>query len=225
MITFSNDHSETRAILAWAKSTVVASGLDNPLLSAPNTTFSESDLLGELAWVVLCSGFKESVVRRIFGKISLCFFDWVSAAKITQHATLCVATALDVFRSKPKIAAIVHSAALIEANGFKSVRRDIITNPIHSLQMFPFIAEITAFHLAKNLGFDVSKPDRHLQRLSARHGYSNVQDFCSTLARVSGESIRNIDTLLWRISEMGLASEMRFASIMISPDQRQAHST
>lgn len=85
MITCSKDHSESQALLAWAKATVVAQGLDSPLLSNRNLTFSESDLLGELAWVILCSGFRERVVRRIFGKISLCFFDWASAATIRGH--------------------------------------------------------------------------------------------------------------------------------------------
>jgi hypothetical protein len=215
MIASCTDYSDIQAILAWAKATVKAHGLDTALLSTPTAAFSESDLLRELAWVILCSGFRERVVRRLFGKISLCFFDWASAGIITDHATICVATAMDVFRSKPKITAIAQSAALIDANGFDSVHGDIIANPAQALQRFPFVGEITALHLAKNLGFDVTKPDRHLQRLSIRHGYLNVQDFCAALARASGESVRDIDTLLWRMSEMGLGAEIYFESIAL----------
>ena len=38
--------------------------------------FTESDLLREAAWVILCSGFREAVIRRMFDFISLCFCDW-----------------------------------------------------------------------------------------------------------------------------------------------------
>jgi hypothetical protein len=206
-------HSDIQGVFAWAKSAVETRGLDNQLLLTRDPAFSESDLLRELAWVILCSGFRERIVRRIFSKISLCFFDWTSAATIADNAEICVATALDVFRSRRKITAIAQAAKLIESIGFDSVRREALATPIFALQRFPFIGKITSLHLAKNLGFNVSKPDRHLQRLSRRHGYSDVQEFCMALSSASGESVRNIDTLLWRISEMGLGASMYFASI------------
>jgi hypothetical protein len=209
------DRYDICAVLAWVKAMVDERALDGALLSTPNSTFTESDLLREIAWVILCSGFRERVVRRLFWKISLCFFDWSSAAAIKSNAAICVATALDVFRSKPKIAAIAESAVLIEARGFESVYRDIIKGPIGTLQRFPFIGEITAFHLAKNLGFDVPKPDRHLQRLSIQHGYTSVQEFCAAISKASGDSVRNIDTLLWRVSEMGLGTGIYFPSIAL----------
>jgi hypothetical protein len=209
------DRSDIHAVLAWAKAMVDARGLDSALLSIPNSTFTESDLLREIAWVILCSGFRERIVRRLFWKISLCFFDWSSAAAIKSNAAICITTALDVFRSKSKITAIAESATLIEASGFESVYRDIITSPICALQRFPFIGEITAFHLAKNLGFDCPKPDRHLQRLSIQHGYKSVQEFCAAISNASGHSVRNIDTLLWRISEMGLGTRIYFPSIAL----------
>jgi hypothetical protein len=195
---------------------VAKRGLDTTLLSTPNSTFTESDLLREIAWVILCSGFRERVVRHLFWKISLCFFDWSSAATIRNNASICVATALDVFRSKPKITAIAQSAALIEERGFETICRDIIASPVCALQRFPFIGEVTAFHLAKNLGFDVPRPDRHLQRLSILHGYTSVHEFCVAISNASGDSVRNIDTLLWRISEMGLGTGIYFPSIALS---------
>jgi hypothetical protein len=152
-------------------------------------------------------------VRRIFSKISICFLDWSSATAINDRRAICVATALDVFRSKTKIGAIAECAAIISQKGFFSTHAEISNDPINQLQRFPFIGKITAFHLAKNLGFDFPKPDRHLQRLCARHGYSDVQKFCSAIADVAGDTVRNIDTLLWRISEMGLADKIDFPSL------------
>jgi endonuclease III len=210
---FAAGHSEVQAVLAWAKATVAGCGLDGSLMSTPRSTFSESDFLRELAWVILCSGFRERVVRRLFWKVSLCFLDWVSAEEITKHSSICVTTALDVFGSKPKINAIARAAELIAGAGFEIVRRNVLESPIQALQKFPFVGKITACHLAKNLGFDACKPDRHLQRLSHRHGYSNVHEFCAALGEASGESVRNIDTLLWRMSEMGLGAQLVFPSI------------
>jgi hypothetical protein len=94
-----DDHSDVRSVLAWAEAIVTSHGVDVELLSAPKVIFSESDLLREIAWVTLCSGFREKIVRSLFGKISLCFFDWVSAATIANHADICVATAMDAFHS------------------------------------------------------------------------------------------------------------------------------
>ena len=215
------DRCDIHAVLAWAKATVDERGLDLALLSTPNSTFTESDLLRGIGWVILCSGFRERVIRRLFWKISLCFFDWSSAAAIKNNTAICVATALDVFRSKPKITAIAESAALIEASGFESVYHDITKGPVVALRRFPFIGEATAFHLAKNLGFDVPKPDRYLQRLSIQHGYASVQEFCAAISKASGISVRNIDTLLWRISEMGLSAGIYFPSIALPFAQPQ----
>lgn len=209
------DHPDVQAVLAWAKETVDAQGLDFGLLAEPRIAFTESDLLREIAWVVLCSGFREKTVRRLFSRISICFLDWSSAAEIRSHAAMCVATALDVFRSKAKITAIAQSATIIDKCGFDAVCAEIVRNPIESLLRFPFIGNITAFHLAKNLGFDFPKPDRHLQRLCTKHGYSDVRDFCAAIAYAAGDSVRNIDTLLWRVSEMGLADMINFPSLRV----------
>jgi hypothetical protein len=213
-----NDHfeltSDVTTTLAWARATVCALGIDAELMAKNGPAFSETDLIRELAWVILCSGFREKVIRRLFPKISLCFFDWSSCELISRNSHICVATALDLFQSKPKIIAIADSASLVQEYGFDILSADIMQNPVQTLQKFPFIGPVTVFHLAKNLGFDLAKPDRHLLRLSIRHGYADVHEFCSRVAKATGESVRAIDTLFWRVSEMGLADEIYMPSII-----------
>jgi hypothetical protein len=205
--------SDVNATLAWARAKVCALGVDADLMTRNGPEFSETDLLRELAWVILCSGFREKVIRRLFPKISLCFFDWSSCEAISRNSHICVTTALDLFKSKPKITAIADSASLVHEYGFDILTADIMQNPVQTLQKFPFIGPVTAFHLAKNLGFDLAKPDRHLLRLSIRHGYTDVHEFCSRVAKATGESIRTIDTLFWRVSEMGLGDEIYMPSM------------
>ena len=47
-------------------------------------TLTEGEFLSEVAWVILNSGFKESIIRPIFPKLSLCFCNWDSAQRIIE---------------------------------------------------------------------------------------------------------------------------------------------
>lgn len=163
--------------------------------------FTESDLLRQSAWVILCSGFKEEVVRSRFAFISFCFCDWESSSLICERANLCKATALSCFRNVRKIEAIVDSAAHISDIGFQTYKEQILAEPIQALQALPFIGKITAYHLAKNLGAAVAKPDRHLERLSTAMGFENPLQLCSCLSKESNDPISVVDLVLWRYAE------------------------
>jgi hypothetical protein len=52
--------------------------------------------------------------------------------------------------------------------------------------------------LLKNIGIPIAKPDRHLVRLAGAAGFLNVQELCETLESVVGDSIAEIDLVLWR---------------------------
>ncbi len=162
--------------------------------------FSETDLLREAAWVILCSGFRESVVRRCFDFISLCFCDWESASRICSSATQCRTTALAGFGNSKKIDAILATSALVNKVGFPQLKGSILRDPIRSVQTLPFIGPITAFHLAKNLGYNTAKPDRHLVRVAAALGYSDAHLLCSSISVATGDPIQVVDLVLWRYS-------------------------
>jgi hypothetical protein len=152
--------------------------------------FGETDLLREAAWVILCGGFREATVRRIFGHISLCFFDWESAAEITAAGNACVAAARAVFNHTRKLSAILEVAKRVEHAGFGNLKRSIMKEPVTELRRFPYVGQVTAWHLAKNLGFDVAKPDRHLVRLAQTHGFANAHALCAAISQVTGEPVR-----------------------------------
>ena len=61
--------------------------------------FSETDLLRECAWVILCSGFRERIVRRVFDYVSLCFCDWESASAILDADPICRTAAISAIPS------------------------------------------------------------------------------------------------------------------------------
>jgi hypothetical protein len=163
--------------------------------------FSEADFLREAAWVVLCSGFKEATVRRLFPYVSLCFCDWESADIICLNAEVCRSTALARFNCPRKVGAITAIASRVAGVGFPTLRRRILEAPIPALRTLPFIGPVTAYHLAKNLGLDVAKPDRHLKRLAESMGFSDTQELCQTIADASGQPVRVVDIILWRYCE------------------------
>lgn len=160
--------------------------------------FDEPEFLREAAWVVLNSGFRESVIRKKFSYISLCFCDWESAKEITAHQKQCIATAFAAFRSERKLNAIARIAEIIDDIGFEPFRSQVWSDPIQTLRKLPFIGPITSWHLAKNLGVDVAKNDRHLERLAKHCGYFDAQALCDFLADRTGETRAVVDLILWR---------------------------
>lgn len=162
------------------------------------TDFTESELLREHAWVALCSGFRESVVRRAFDHISLCFCDWESAEAIVSAGEICCATAASSFANRIKLKGIFSTARYISEVGFGEFKRSVLNDPICQLQKLAFIGPTTSWHLAKNLGLDVAKPDRHLVRVSERLGFCSADHFCRELAATTGEPAKVVDLIVWR---------------------------
>ncbi len=161
-------------------------------------SFSESDLLREYAWVALCSGFKESVVRRVFNHVSLCFCDWASAEEIISAGEICWSTAAASFANRAKLRGIYTGVGLIESKGFSAFKQEVLADPIARLQCLPYIGPITSRHLAKNLGLDIAKPDRHLVRASRVFGFSDADHLCRELAASTGRQVKVVDLIVWR---------------------------
>ena len=158
----------------------------------------ESTFLREAAWVVLCSGFREAIVRRVFDYVSLCYCDWESAAAISEAGPACVFAASAAFGNTAKLSALVDIAKRIERQGFAAVKAGILCDPIATLRQFPFIGPVTVWHLAKNLGFDTAKPDRHLVRIAEYYGFDHPHAFCAAIAQASGEPVKVVDLVVWR---------------------------
>lgn len=184
-----------------ARSYVEQAGLSGEVVwqrEADFTEFTESELLREHAWVALCSGFRESAVRRVFDHVSLCFCDWESSEAIVSAGEICCTTAAFVFANRLKLQGVLSTARHINNIGFEEFKRSVLADPINRLQLLPFIGPVTSWHLAKNLGLDVVKPDRHLVRISERLGFRSADDLCRELAATTGEQAKVVDLIVWR---------------------------
>jgi hypothetical protein len=69
------------------------------------------------------------------------------------------------------------------------------------LQTLPHIGPVIKFHLAKNLGIDGAKPDRHLERI-ARHYGTDTFALCDSLAKQVHLKKNTVDYVLWRASHL-----------------------
>jgi hypothetical protein len=130
---------------------------------------------------VICnSGMKNTVARGIFERC--------------KTALILGAPVRLAFKHPGKVAAIerIWRDREILFNGFIEA-----SDRLAYLETLPWIGGITKYHLAKNFGQDVAKPDVHLVRLADREGCT-VQAMCERLAGETGLRIATVDTVLWR---------------------------
>lgn len=137
----------------------------------------------EVIFVICNSGMRYTVAQGIFQRC--------------KEALLSGIPVIEVFGHKGKAKAIEAVWA----------DRDVLLQMFHSrandaerlelLEAIPWIGPITKFHLAKNFGMDVAKPDVHLQRLADREGCT-AQALCERLATDTGFRVATVDTILWR---------------------------
>lgn len=158
----------------------------------------ETTFIRELAWVIISSGMRESIVRSKFAKISESFFNWKSAKLICSNSQSCFKKAISIFNNERKINAIVKSCEIFIRKGLDKIMNELHENGPNSLMIFPFVGSVTCFHLAKNLGVSTAKPDRHLSRICSLIGYYTPIDFCNDLSKITGDDISVIDIVFWR---------------------------
>jgi hypothetical protein len=165
---------------------------------------TETTFLSQLAWCILNTGMRESVVRAKWDAISDAFFSFSSSEAICSMSAACVHLARRAFNNPPKLEAIAGGARRIrDAGGFRRFRSRLEADPMAELAQFAFIGPVTVFHLARNIGIDCAKPDRHLVRLAAKTGYTDVTSMCSEIATAADERIGVVDVVLWRHLAIG----------------------
>lgn len=140
----------------------------------------------EACWVVLNSGMKEQIARKIWGRIQGAWSDGIDISEVFKH--------------KGKVAAIKY----ILANSGNLFEGYVLsTNKIEYLQTIPFIGKITCYHLAKNLGHDCVKPDRHLVRVAKEYN-TTPDELCQKLSDDTGYKKCVIDIVIWRSCNLKL---------------------
>lgn len=148
---------------------------------------TDADKFAEEAIYVICnSGMRVTIGEVIAEKCITAVRAGISACTLYGHAGKCVAIDEIWARRQELFAAFRDSKDQVAA-----------------LQNLPWIGPVTRYHLAKNLGVDVAKPDVHLERL-ARRDRTTTKILCRRLARQSGYRVATVDTILWRACADGI---------------------
>lgn len=142
----------------------------------------------EYAWVVINSGMKNQIAEKIWDRVRPVVTNEGSAASVFGHKGK--AAAIDrVWKNRHKLFA-----------EFERLENDAAR--LLWMRGLPWIGLITQYHLAKNYGMNVAKPDRHLVRIAGAEG---VHELCARLSKVTGDRIATVDLVIWRAANLGLA--------------------
>jgi hypothetical protein len=73
----------------------------------------------------------------------------------------------------------------------------------------------TSHHLAKNIGLDVVKADRHLLRIAEKAGYNCPDELCETISEYVGDKKSVVDVVIWRFA----ATQSNYLDFFVTRDQ------
>ncbi|MDB5445681.1 MAG: hypothetical protein JWQ97_998 [Phenylobacterium sp.] len=150
---------------------------------------SAEDFALEAIFVICNSGMKNTVARGIYERVRSEMEDG--------------GRAFEAFKHPGKAAAIdaIWDRRFVLYETFMAQTSDDLR--LSFCESLPWIGGITKFHLAKNFGVDVAKPDVHLQRLADREGVT-AQALCERLACATGLRAATVDVVLWRACAEGI---------------------
>lgn len=150
----------------------------------------------EAIFVICNSGMKNTVARRIYDRVQEALERGTPVREVFKHEGKAAAIER-IWREREQLYANL-MAIVLTHEGEELGRR-----LLEFCESLPWIGGITKYHLAKNFGADVAKPDVHLQRLADREGCT-PQALCERLALATGWRIATVDTLLWRACALGV---------------------
>lgn len=147
---------------------------------------TDGDFSCEAVWVILNSGMKEQIARKIWERIREAWRNDKETSTAFNH------------KGKVKAIDFVISNQTELFNNYRKA-----DNKIEFLQTIPFIGSITKYHLAKNLGHDCVKPDRHLVRIAKDYN-TTPDELCEAISKETGEKKCVVDIVIWRACNLGI---------------------
>lgn len=185
---------------------------------------TSASFVREAAWVVLAAGMADRVVRAVFPEFARAMYEFVPPVLVPNRA-LAEQRSLKVFAHRAKVRAVLDIAERAESIGAAGLKARLESAPEEFLRSLPYVGPVTWKHLAKNLGVQVAKPDRHLVRLAQHLGRPSVDALCVEIAGHVGDPVSVVDVVLWRWcveSSRGRSSEAALGP-ECSPEEPVGH--
>lgn len=153
----------------------------------------------EAVYVICNSGMRFTVARQIYDRVMAAIVAGDSASSVFGHKGKCAAIDT-IWRDRDDL----YLDWLVWAT--KGPEK-----ALEFCERLPWIGGITKYHLAKNFGIDVAKPDVHLQRLADHEG-TTPQELCASLAAETGFRVNTVDVVLWRACAIGAIDSQRLSA-------------
>lgn len=161
-----------------------------------NITYRE--LIDEATWVILSAGLNYNVVSRKFLSISKLLAQIEEVEKLATHRKKVKKTILTLFNNNKKVDAIFAFIDFLNKKGVDQFKKDLGIYGESYLLELPFFGPATCRHFLKNIGMSISKPDRHLVRISNLCGFKTTESLCSYIEKRTEEKKSVIDLVIWR---------------------------
>ena len=158
----------------------------------------------EYVFAVLVAGFKVATINQRWNRIrdALWGFNFV---KIYMNSDLARKRLLRAFGNKRKADAIIKGAIRITDLDWDDFKKEIVKD-INVLDDLPGIGPVSVYQIARNLGYDTIKPDRHIKRVADYFGL-NPFEMCKTIAEATHQPAHYVDTVFWVAGSRGKLSE------------------
>ncbi len=163
------------------------------------------DFIAEYAFVVSVSGFRASVVEERFPRLAKALhgFDPEQIVRM-PYQQIRDLYERHMLRNGAKAEAFARGIrALADFETIQKLKAMLAKGHVDCLKSLPWIGDVTKYHLARNLGVDVAKPDVHLTRLAKKFGYDDVGRMCADLAAEFDERVAAVDGILWEYARSG----------------------
>jgi len=156
----------------------------------------------EYAHCVYASGFKWAYVNMYWPELTQAYRDW-DYMEVCKYAPEVRVRALEIINYPKKVDAILSCASRLKSRGWEDFKHwletmDLLVTP----GKLGYIGPATRYHLARNIGADVAKPDRYMLDLANEYGYprtdAGVQALAKRISQLSGERVGVVDVVLWR---------------------------
>lgn len=148
----------------------------------------------QYAWVVINAGMKNQVAEKIYER----FMSKANFSAIGHEGK----------RKAIRKMYDDHKEVFEALHELYYVQRDI-KQILDYLERLPWLGPITKYHMARNIGIDCAKPDRHLLRLAVHLEYSKderdldgVQAMCEAISKATGDRVGTVDVILWRFCNL-----------------------
>jgi len=181
-----------------AKKHVISNGFENEIRHVEQLDFEKmtpTEFYLQYCYVVFNTGMKNQIAENMYE-------DFLNGFKRVNCGISDISKTVSMIRHPGKRKAI-HNAYFRYEGWFETLKeKKSIEEQLEFLETLDFIGLVTKFHLARNIGLDVAKPDRHLVRIAEHFDMPSVREMCEFISGKTGDRVGVVDVILWRNSNL-----------------------